>query len=297
MKRLSDNEIIDELKRRLEESRRALHDIEGATRRLETVNRKLQESEALKSNFLSNIRNEINNPLSSIMALSEQIMKGDIEAAMVPDMAALIFSETFELDYQLKNIFIAAELEAGESAMSVARLDLDVFVHHLLRTFDHRIKAKKLQVEIDCGGGPDCENVEFKTDPEKLQAIMVNLLGNAIEYSHEGKRIRISAQVADGKLTLSVRDEGPGIANEHSKQVFDRFAQGETGSRKSHKGHGLGLSIVKALVDIMGGYVTLKSTVGEGCEFIVIVPEVAGAPDDVFSVDGNELIFDADEEF
>lgn len=297
MKKLSDNEIIGELKRRLEESRRALHDIEGATKRLETVNRKLQESEAMKSNFLSNIRNEINNPLSSIMALSEQIMKGDIEASMAPDMAALIFSETFELDYQLKNIFMAAELEAGESAMSVARLDLDVFVHHMLRTFDHRLKARNIKVEVDCGGGPDCENIEFKTDPEKLQAIMVNLLGNAIEFSHDGKRIWISALVKDGKLTLRVRDEGPGIAKEHAKQIFDRFSQVETGARKSHKGHGLGLSIVKALVDIMGGYVTLKSTVGEGCEFIVTVPEVAGAPDDVFSVDGNELIFDADEEF
>ena len=87
----NDNELIGELTRRLQENRKALHDLEILTRKLENVNRKLQESEAVKSNFLSNIRNEITNPLTSIMAICEQMLSSDVSRDMMPNMVGMIY--------------------------------------------------------------------------------------------------------------------------------------------------------------------------------------------------------------
>ncbi|MGD0281591.1 MAG: sensor histidine kinase, partial [Dissulfurispiraceae bacterium] len=102
----SDIELIEEMKKRFEEKNRALHDLRMMTRKLEDVNRKLQESEALKSNFLSNIRNEINNPLTSILVVAAEIAA--VQGAGCEEcisMAGIIYKEAFDLDFQLRNIF------------------------------------------------------------------------------------------------------------------------------------------------------------------------------------------------
>lgn len=289
VERIDDEMLLEQLKKRLEENRIAVANLRAMTQNLEAVNEKLRQSEALKSDFLSNIRNEINNPLMSIMGLAKQIVDGKTDAATGRAMAGTIYHEAFDLDFQLRNIFAAAELEAGDTTVSVAQVDVSALVRGLIATFGHKASEKRLQVEFEPGGEP----LVFRTDPDKLHKALANLLANAIEFNHENKRIAIRAWRDQDRLNISIADEGIGIPERDRKKVFDRFVQLDTGVRKRHKGHGLGLSITKALVEMLHGSVAISGAEGPGCVFTVSLAELGTDQTiDVTSRDGNEFLFE-----
>ena len=294
VERIADEMLLDELKKRLEENRIAVANLRAVTQNLESVNEKLRQSESLKSDFLSNIRNEINNPLMSIMGMAKQIMDGNADADTAQAMAGTIYHEAFDLDFQLRNIFAAAEIEAGETTVSVAQVDVTALVRGLIAAFGHKAAEKRLTVVFEPGEDP----LTFRTDPDKLQKVLANLLANAIEFNREGKRVTIRAWRERARLNMSIADEGLGIPERDRKKVFDRFVQLEAGIRKRHKGHGLGLSITKALVEMLEGTITLTGTEGNGCVFTVSIAELGtDRAVDVTSGDGNEFIFEGGAKF
>lgn len=291
MEKIDDEMLLDELKQRFDENRIAVANLRTMTQNLEAVNEKLRQSEALKTDFLSNIRNEINNPLTSIMGLTKQIVDKKADADRTRDIAGMIYHEAFDLDFQLRNIFTAAELEAGETNPSVARVDVAALVRNQIVAFGHKAAEKKVSLEFPCVR-PDSGGITFTTDPEWLQKVISNLLANAIEFCNEGKRVSLRVWLEGARLNIAVTDEGPGIPEADRKKVFDRFVQLEAGVRKRHKGHGLGLSIVKALVEMLNGSIVLTANEGSGCVFTVSLAEMeTGRPVDVTSGDGNEFIF------
>lgn len=288
---MTDQELVDVLKERLDSNRKALHDLREVTKQLELTNRKLQESEALKSHFLSNIRNEINNPLTSIMGLSRQLIAKPDSSDHTALVGPMIYLEAFNLDFQLQNIFVAAELEAGEAFPSYAKVDVGGVIDTVLDLQLHQISQKNISMS---------KNVEapilFVSDAQKLQIVLLNLLSNALEFSPEGSKIELSAEVCDGGLVLAVKDTGIGIDPEKQARVFDRFHQLDTGTTKGHRGHGLGLSISKALTELMGGTISLTSAPGAGSTFELYLPE----PDvdvNMTAQDSNVFLFDEPEEF
>ena len=116
--------------------------------------------------------------------------------------------------------------------------------------------------------------------------------------SRKGKGIKVIAEKKNDALFISIADQGKGIADEERERIFDRFRQLEAGTRKEHRGHGLGLSIVKSLLNQLGGKIDISGVAGEGCTFTVSIPEFVGEAEvDVFSDEGNEFIFGAEEEF
>jgi signal transduction histidine kinase len=273
VKHINDKELLGEISRRLDEYNKTMHDLKIVNKQIEKVNRKLQESEALKGNFLSNIRNEINNPLTSIMGLSHQMMQGEVDPSEIGEVAKCIHKEAFDLEFQLNNIFIAAEIEAGEVGIGVANVEVERFIKGIVGNYAHKIDEKRLDVLVECEGG---DSLVFKVDPVKLNTIIVNLLSNAIEYNFEGKKVLLRAWKEDGELIVSVADEGIGISMEEKESIFDRFSQLDSGSGKAHRGHGLGLSVVKSLLNQLGGNIDVSSTAGGGCTFIVSMPEFKG---------------------
>jgi signal transduction histidine kinase len=298
MDHIDDDKLLSALQTRMEKSRIALTNLRAMTQSLEAVNEKLRQSEALKSDFLSNIRNEINNPLAAILGLASQIIDKQMDADTARSMAATIFREAFDLDFQLRNIFTAAELEAGEAIMTPARVDVAGLVRGQIKAFQHRAADKHLTVDLDCGACAPDGTLVFTTDPVKLRNVVANLLANAIEFNLDGKRVSIGLSQGGGGLRITIADEGIGIGEADLKRVFDRFVQLESGVRKSHHGHGLGLSITKALVQMLGGTVGVASKAGAGCVFTVVLSELEpGRPIDVSSGDGNELIFDEGVQF
>jgi signal transduction histidine kinase len=295
MHRITDEELIDELKGRFREKQTAMEDLLAVTKKLEDVNRKLQESEGLKSNFLSNIRNEMNNPLTSIMGLSRQIIAGNtLEPEAVYPIARMIHSEAFNLDFQLRNIFAAAELEAGEAELTTSTVDVDALVQNVIEQFRFRAFEKNIALRY----APISEDRErralFSTDPEKLQIVVSNLVSNAIEYSLEGGEVGVRAWVEGGYLNLTVEDQGIGIDANERAAIFDRFKQLDAGSTKRHRGHGLGLSITRDLVELMLGNISVSSAPGGGSVFEVsAIPEADTNGDaGVFAINGNVFLFE-----
>ena len=132
--------------------------------------------------------------------------------------------------------------------------------------------------------------------PAKLELVILNLLSNAIEFNHPGGSITVSLALEEEHLILSVVDTGIGLDMIHLDRLFDRFTQLESGIQKSHKGHGLGLSITKAVIDMTEGTVSVQSQPGEGCSITLSIPPMETDTDaDAFSVDGNEFFFGDDE--
>lgn len=290
MTTLTDQELVEAFQERLDFNRRALVDLKTMTSKLQATNRKLQESEALKGHFLSNIRNEINNPLAVIIGLADKLMSpgGDVDEPR--QLARIIYSEAFRLDFQLENIFMAAELEAGEATPDLARVNVVGVVNGILEQLPFLDAEKQVTIAQDLP-----ESLFVVTDARKVHVAVLNLLANAVEYSPQGGEIEVAVALEEGQLKVTVRDHGCGIAPEDQEAVFDRFWQRESGSTKGHRGHGLGLSVTCALVELLGGTVVLDSAPGQGCSMTVSVPAADGGAKDlaggenVFLFDGCEL--------
>jgi signal transduction histidine kinase len=295
---MGDDVLLEELKRRFLDNKKALYDLTKMNEKIEKLNVKLAESERLKSDFLSNIRNEINNPLTSILGLSREIAAAKKDEQTKQLMAQSIYDEAFELDFQLRNIFIAAELEAGETQLNVSRVDVAAFINNLISAFSRKALKKSLTISFACcGAQPEDQGLLFKTDAEKLHLVLANLLANAIEYNNEGKTVRIEARKENGVLQVSIADEGIGVPKQERERLFDRFHQLDRGSTKKHRGHGLGLSTTKALVEMLGGKVTVADAEGGGCVFHIAVSEASGAGDSDLSENGNEFLFENEKKF
>ncbi len=171
MQKLSDEQLVEELKFRLDQSRKSLRDLSIVNRKLVELNHKLEESEALKSNFLSNIRNEINNPLNSIIGLAAQLA-AIVKRPEVSELVAMIFSEAFQLDFQLRNIFIAAELEAGEAMPSIEHVEVISVIRGVLDNFRTHAAEKQVSVSFSVTGAEADTLLYFPTDSQKLHDLL-----------------------------------------------------------------------------------------------------------------------------
>jgi len=292
MHNLSDEQLVEELKFRLDQSRKSLNDLSVVNRKLVEMNRKLEESEALKSNFLSNIRNEINNPLNSIIGLASQLAS-IVKKPDVSELVTMIFSEAFHLDFQLRNIFIAAELEAGEAMPTIEHVDVVSVVQGVLDNFSAHAADKQVSVRLSSAGAVSESPFYFPTDAQKLQVIVANLVANAIEYSRPDSEVLVVLDQVEGGLTIQVQDQGIGIAEADLKRIFDRFVQLDSGPTRAHLGHGLGLSVVKSLMDLLLGEIQVNSTPGAGSLFTVVLPAATYGSDGVtFAEGGNLFLFD-----
>jgi len=298
MNNLSDRQLLKELRLRLENGKSSETEIKELTQELQSVSKKLKDSEALKSHFISNISNEIVNPFTSILGLSKAILSVEKhDWKKVVSMVALIHSEAFNLDFQLKNIFVAAKIEAGEIAPNIAKVNVRSLLQTVVDSFN--IISRKMGISIDVqfniehGFG---KNFYFKTDSEKLKLILSNLINNALKYSYKDSKVVISVWLdEDDILKISVQDFGTGISEKNQKTIFERFKRLDTGINSINRGHGLGLSITKALLDVLSGDIEIQSHKGEGSTFTISVPEAKNIVDG-FSGEGNDIFFDEEDE-
>jgi two-component system, OmpR family, phosphate regulon sensor histidine kinase PhoR len=291
---LSDDELLYELDRRFKECKKTLDEQKELTNELVLTNKKLLESEALKSHFISSVTNEIINPFSSVLGLSKSLlMVKSHDWEKVKNMARLIHSEAFGLDFQLRNIFAAAKIEAGEVFIESSNVNLTELVTNVVETFRHEADRKNLQVEID----NMLTERTFVTDDEKIRLIIANLLSNAIKYSLHNEKVEISLEYLGNDLVIIVKDNGIGINKKNKEEIFDRFKRIDDQISSLNIGQGLGLSIVKSLVELFGGSIQLKSEIDTGAEFKVTIPESEqktniydnSAENDLSNVGNNEI--------
>ena len=186
---------------------------------------------------------------------------------------------------------MAAALEAGEVDPHIAEVNVNSLLTDLVGSFRQSALTNKVSIELELPPGD--EPLLFSTDAEKLEAITANIIANAVEFSKEGGAVNVSAGLdEDGQLAIAVRDYGVGIPEKEHKRIFDRFVQLESGTTRSHLGQGLGLSIARAMADLLMGAISVKSSPGEGSLFTVTLPSGSIADNDqVFAEAGNLFLF------
>ncbi|MFP4287809.1 MAG: sensor histidine kinase [Bacteroidota bacterium] len=297
MYKITDEELLKELEKRFSENKSSISELQKLTKQLKEVNARLEESESLKSHFISNITNEIINPFAAILGLSRNILdvkKEDWNKAI--SMVQMIHSEAFHLDFQLKNIFAAAKLEAGDWMPEIVKVDIFQMIENLVETFKYEANKKGITFLVESElNEPAKSRFYFYTDAEKLKIILSNLISNAVNFSHNENEVIIKVWLQETKLCVSVIDHGVGVSEVNKKIIFDRFKRLDSGINSINRGHGLGLSVNKAILDLLNGSIELESYPNKKTTFTVCLPPGEVPENDSSeSSDGNEFLFDDD---
>lgn len=285
---LTDEFLLEELKKRLAAKTQSLQLQQTMLVELEDLNDRLRDADKVKSGFLSNIRNEINNPLTSIIGLAGQLMSGKVlDEEKIHRVSFLISKEALSLDFQLRNIFSAAEIEAGEVNVRPSLVNVEELIHGQIKYFYLKTAQRKITVSLKSL----TDEKIFQTDPFILQSIVMNLLANAVEFGPENGEVIIQTGIKDRRLTLWVQDFGEGISENEYKHIFDRFRQLEVGTTKKHQGHGLGLSIVKEFIDNLRGKLDIQSQKGKTTIIKIELPSLSEDQVPEGFSDGDEILF------
>ena len=141
----------------------------------------------------------------------------------------------------------------------------------------------------------DASEFNFRTDPEKLKLILSNLINNAVKFSSNDSTITLKIWIEERQLFVSVHDKGLEITDDYKQLIFDRFKRVDTTITSVNRGHGLGLSIIKSLLDLLEGDISFHSDKEKGVTFTIHIPEAVEAEDSFnSSLNGNELFFEED---
>jgi signal transduction histidine kinase/ActR/RegA family two-component response regulator len=232
-----------------------------------------------KSEFLSMMSHEVRTPMNGVLGMV-RLLLGTRLAADQQKFAETARSSAEALLAILDDILDFSKLEAGRLVLETVTLDLDAFIEGILAIMGPLARDKNL--DLDCERGPDLPRW-IETDSTRLRQIILNLLGNAVKFTEQGKVIlRLGARpTGPGQITLSVavEDTGPGITPEVVPSLFSRFTQADSSITRKFGGTGLGLAISKQLAELMGGSISVETVLGRGSIFRVTMPcRVALAP-------------------
>ncbi|NEQ34852.1 MAG: GAF domain-containing protein [Okeania sp. SIO3I5] len=217
-----------------------------------------------KSNFIALMNHELRTPLNAIIGFTE-LMNYDSSLSTQNQEFIQIINQAGEHLLQLINsILEISRIEAGKTTLKMASFDLFALVNNLEKMFS--LKASEKNLYLQCKWDINVPQY-IQTDEEKLRQILINLLGNAIKFTAQGGvTLSISKTQDKNHLQFEVNDTGYGIAAEEADKLFQAFEQTETG-RRSKQGTGLGLTISQQFVQLMGGNISVSSTVGLGTKF------------------------------
>jgi len=286
---VSDVVLLEEVKRRFDQKNSTLDEMAFLTKKLYVLNEKLREHDSIKGEFLSLIKNVFNNPLSSLLNLSSMMRKNE-DTPKTQTMKLLLDMELRKLDFQLNNIFTAAEIEAGEIANYWSEVNLNLIIEEAKEAFSYLIEEKELSFLVDV-------KVDrfIVSDAKKLHTIFSNLISNACEYSFPQKQITITAAIENEMLHIGVSNTGDVIIKEPNKEIFSRFKKvgaHESKAKTSVDGLGLGLSIVNALVESLDGEVDYDSNEQMTQFTICLKLQDSSKAEALMSESANEFMFD-----
>lgn len=230
---------------------------------------KAEESSRLKSTLLNNMSHELRTPLNGILGFSE-IMGNELQDPEYVDMAHHINNSGKRLMKTLDSIMQLSQLESGLKAIHHEHISVAQFLEPTLNEFHNQARKKGLFFEIR--NLPDCEGY---LDPFFYIQSVSNIIENAIKFTHTGGiSLEANTTLQEGKrfLTIQIEDTGIGISTHHQKMIFEEFRQASEGQNRSFEGTGLGLTIAKKMINLLGGKISVESSVGKGSIFHVKVP-------------------------
>jgi two-component system sensor histidine kinase/response regulator len=261
-----DRELLGRVRLNMELSR--------ARQELRRTEHRLRESKAEKNEFLSIVAHDLRSPLSNIVTSAEMLAA---EPEMPPDQLKefleIICASGRHMIHLVENLMDLNAIEQGRMKMQIAPCELGEVVRGVAANYHSKAKAKQQELAVCEDAGP----LMAMADPHSAIQIFDNLVSNAIKYSPAGKRIDIRLRRNNGMIRCEVQDQGPGLDKDDLQKMFGRFARLSAQPTGGESSTGLGLSIVKKMVEAVGGNVWCESEPGKGSLFVVELRSAAAA--------------------
>ena len=223
--------------------------------------KELQSTEILQSDFVSNVSHEFKTPINAIEGYSMLLQNSDNLTEEQNEYIEKIIFNTQRLSTLTGSILLLSKLENQSIASKKVTFDLDEQIRKSLLSLEAQWEEKSIMFDIEM------DDIDFVGNEALLHHVWDNILSNAIKFSDNGSEVKLRLNDFDDKVVFSVSDQGPGISEEDQKHIFEKFYQADH-SRK-HNGNGLGLSLVKKIVDLEGGNVSVANNSDKGCTFTV----------------------------
>jgi PAS domain S-box-containing protein len=228
-----------------------------------------EESDQLKSAFLANMSHEIRTPMNGILGFAELLKEPNLSGEEQQEYIKIIEKSGIRMLNIINDIIDISKIESGQMKLHMNESNINSQVDYIYTFFKPEVEKKGMKL-IMKNSLPD-EEVILKTDREKLFAILTNLVKNAIKYSESGN-IEFGYEKKGKYLEFYVKDSGIGIKKERQTAIFERFVQVDISDIKARQGAGLGLTITKSYVEMLGGKIWVESEIGVGSTFYFTIP-------------------------
>ena len=264
---LDESTQVIEYSRRLEQQSREL---EAASAELREANNRLRELDHLKDEFISTVTHELRTPLTSIRAFSEILLANpDMDVEQRSKFLGIIVKESERLTRLINQVLDMAKIDSGRIDWRIEDVDLRALILDAINSTSQLFRDKAAILREELGDQP----VIIAGDHDRLTQVIINLLSNAVKFCPEQTgEITIRLVPTANGWRIEVRDNGPGIAPDQHKLIFDKFHQVSDSHAGKPKGTGLGLPISQKIVEYHNGHIWVESEIGQGAAFIVELP-------------------------
>lgn len=230
----------------------------------------LSSLEDMRRSFIANVSHELKTPMTTISGFIDGMLDGTIPAERRTEYLHIVTEETKRLSRLVTAMLDLSRIDSGQIRLNPTTFNLTEALCSTLLVFEQRIENKQIQIEgiNECGAQP------LYADYDLLQQVVYNLIDNAVKFTEESGTISVHVTNTEGWVTFSVRNTGAGIPATEMPYIFERFYKSDRSRSMDKKGMGLGLYIVKTIVDLHGGEVTVSSAEGSYCEFTVRLPDL-----------------------
>jgi PAS domain S-box-containing protein len=217
--------------------------------------RERRDLEEAKSRFFSNISHEIRTPLTLMLGPIESVLLGDYGKEVDVDFFKNLHRNTLRLLKLVNNLLDFSKIEAGKMILRVQEGNIVQFARHYLSSIELAGKSKNITLAFNSSS----DSIKLFFDPEKMDKVFMNLLSNALKFTGDGGSISISLKEDEHFCHIRVTDTGEGISENNLSSIFDRFSQADTTSTRKYEGTGIGLALVKELLELHGGSIEVES--------------------------------------
>ncbi len=261
-------------------------------KKFEDEKKKLEEAihlESVKNEFFANISHEFKTPLNIILG-TMQLINRNIEIDTINKNNLIKYMHTIKQNsYRLlrlvNNLIDISRIDIGYYNLQPSNQNIVNIIEEITLSVVEYVQGKKINLVFDT----DCEEVILACDPDKIERVMLNLLSNAIKYTNNDGKIEVKLSRKDNKIIVSVKDSGVGIPKDKLNLIFDRFGQANNILTRRCEGSGIGLSLVKSIVEMHGGSIQVFSEVGVGTEFIFDMPiKVLKEENVIYEIDNKD---------
>jgi len=230
----------------------------------------LKINEDSRKSFVANVSHELKTPMTSIGGFIDGMMDGTIPAGQEKKYLGIVSNEVKRLSRMVVSMLNLSKIEAGEIELSPIIYDVTAQVFETLLSFEKTINEKHIDIE----GFEEMGSVLMRADKDLVQQVIYNLLDNAVKFTPENGTISVFAENDGETTTVTVRNSGQGISEEEISRIFERFYKVDKSRSYDTKGVGLGLYIVKTIINMHDGEITASSKQGEYTEFSFEIPYI-----------------------